>query len=239
MHLPLTVPAGALRNSSFCTVVHQRGLHALPLTLAEVPGGFRLVKVKPQHRNIVERRTQQLSKRRGKGISDFCFCCLVPAIWKTTFLLGNYKSQSALWEEHASYQLVPSTNSQIWIRNQFWKRLTLAGYSPQRLRKGARQHENEVSLQYTKILFKNFFRGEQPRIFCPLEGQHSTALVILELAAVVMEVTFETRLLFQVGKWAAGAAVVQSESDPVSLQMLLINTDLWKDMWAATLVQLC
>lgn len=164
MHLPLTVPAGALRSSGFCTVVHPRGLHALPLTLAEVPGGFRLVKVKPQHRNIVKGRTQQLSKCRGKGISDFCFCCLVPAIWKTTFLLGNYKSQSALWEEHALYQLVPSTNSQIWIRNQFWKRLTLAGYSPQRLRKGARQHNNKVSLQYTKISFKNLLWGAAKNI---------------------------------------------------------------------------
>lgn len=49
-------------------------------------------------------------------------CCLALAIWKTTFLFGNYKSQSALWKEHASYQLAPSTNSQIWIRNQFLKK---------------------------------------------------------------------------------------------------------------------
>lgn len=114
--------------------------------MKEVLGGFRPVKAKPQHRNFVKGRAQQLGEGGGKGVSDFCFCCLALEVWKTTFLLGNYKSQSALWEEHASYQLVPSTNSQIWIRNQFFKRLTLAGYSPQRLRKGVRQHKNEVSL---------------------------------------------------------------------------------------------
>lgn len=167
------------------------------------------------------------------------------AVWKTTFLFGNYKSQSALWEEHASYQLVPSTNSQIWIRNQFLKRLTLAGYSPLRLRKGARQHKNKVSLRYAKRLLKNFFCGEQPRIFCPLEGQQSVALVMLELAAAVMDTTFET------GRGMTGwdccfrwgseqqEKLLQSESDPVSLQMLHINKGLRQDMRAATLVHLC
>lgn len=74
---------------------------------------------KPQHRNVAEGRAEQLSKGGDKGLSGFCYCCLAPAIWKTTFLFGNYKSQSALWEDSGLYQLVPSTNSQIWIRNQF------------------------------------------------------------------------------------------------------------------------
>lgn len=117
---PCTCPSRCMHapcSSSFHAAGHPRGLHAAPLTVEEVPGGSRLVMAKPQHRNVVKGRAQQLSQGKSKGVSDFC--CLVLAIWKTTFLFGNYKSQSALWEEHASYQLVPSTNSQIWIRNQF------------------------------------------------------------------------------------------------------------------------
>lgn len=71
------------------------------------------------------------------------------------------------------------------------------------------------------MLFEDFFHGVQPVMFCPLEGQPSIALVMLDLDAVVVEAAFGTGLLFQVGEWAEGAAV--SESDPVSLQMLLMN----------------
>lgn len=77
------------------------------------------VKSEAQHRDSTECRAQQLSKGRDKSFLDFFYCCLALAIGKTTFLFGNYKSQSALWEDSGLYQPVPSTNSQIWIRNQF------------------------------------------------------------------------------------------------------------------------
>lgn len=175
--------------------------------MEEIPGGSRLVKAKPQHRNVAKGRVQQLSKGRGR-VSDFCFCCLVLAIVKTTFLFGNYKSQSALWDEHALYQLMPSTNSQIWIRNQFWKRLTLAGYSPLRLRKGARQHKKQGKLATCKDLVQEFLpRGEAKNVLSLRRAaQHCTGDVGFGCDGG----NFWNRgLLFQVGKWAAGAAAAE------------------------------
>lgn len=63
-----------------------------------------------------------------------------------------------------------------------------------------RQHKNKVGLRYAKMLFEDFFHGEQPTMFCALEGQPSTALVMFELGAAVVEAAFGTGLLFQVGE---------------------------------------
>lgn len=61
-------------------------------------------------------------------------------------------------------------------------------------------------------------------MFCPLEEQHSIALVMLDLAAV--EATVETGdCCFRWGS-EQQEQLLQSESDPVSLQMLFINKDL-------------
>lgn len=43
-----------------------------------------------------------------------------------------------------------------------------------------RQHKTKVGLHYAKMLFEDFFHGEQPTMFCALEGQPSTALVMFE-----------------------------------------------------------
>lgn len=50
------------------------------------------------------------------------------------------------------------------------------------------------------MLFEDFFHGEQPTMFCALEGQPSTALVMFELGAAVVEAAFGTGLLFHVGE---------------------------------------
>lgn len=62
---------------------------------------------------------------------------------------------------------------------------------------------------------------------------------MLDLATVVMEATFERGdCCFRWGS-EQQEQLLQSESDPVSLQMILINKGLWKDMQAVTLMRLC
>lgn len=186
------------------------------------------VKAEAQRRDRAECRAQRLSKGRDKSFLDFCYRCLALAVGKTTFLFGNYKSQSALWEDSGLYQPVPSTNSQIWIRNQFWKSLALTERSSLRFWRGARQHEKEVSVHYTKILFKNISWGEQPRIFCSLEGGCSAAWVTVEMAAVAMEGTLERELLFQVGKQQQGQLCCGVSQIPLPCRCSLLIKDYGK-----------